>query len=271
MRAAEPTHEGDVVRDGVRTHYDVYGDAERTIVLLPTWSLFHARHWGAQIAYLARKFRVITIDGRGNGRSDRPRGPDAYSDEMFVGDVIAVLDATATTRAVVAGVSYGGHLAALLAALHPDRIAGAVLIQAIPLARRRIPALRAIVVAGPRIDPTRLPTADGVELRGYVPDLPRHLACCDLGVVQGGLTTCMELAAAGTFFLYVPLAHHFEQCFHVDHRLRRFGAGRRIDHAATTPEALAAAIVEELGRPARRAAVDPGSAARAAALLAEML
>ena len=44
-----------------------------------------------------------------------------------------------------------------------------------------------------------------------VPDLDRHLAACDLALVQGGLTTCMELAAAGTPFLYFPLRNHFEQ------------------------------------------------------------
>jgi predicted glycosyltransferase len=144
-------------------------------------------------------------------------------------------------------------------------------IEAVPLARRRAPALRAIVVAGPRIDPARLPAAEGVEVRGYVPDLPRHLACCDLGIVQGGLTTCMELAAARTPFLYLPLAHHFEQCFHVDHRLRRLGAGRRIDYAATDADALAEAIVEALAQPAAWSPVDQGGARRAADLLLDML
>jgi pimeloyl-ACP methyl ester carboxylesterase/predicted glycosyltransferase len=700
VRAAEPLAEGDVVRDGVRTHYEVHGTGEHTVVLMPTWSLFHARHWKGQVAYLARHFRVVTIDGRGNGRSDRPCGTDAYRDGEFIADSVAVLDATGTRQALLAGLSFGAHLAAMLAALHPDRVAGAVLIcpaspfgprtperdraqlfkrlevyegwdkynvhhwkesyrdfveffvakiysephstkqiedatawaldtsgdvladtairhamraneaealyrgvrcptlvivggddqvthpgvgaamaeltggelhtieggghapvgrqpvlvnrlikdfadrvwqlrpaqtrsvrwtrrprrvlylsspiglgharrdlavaralrasrpelevqwltqdpvtrfleaegeamhpacrvlcsesshiesqcgehdlhvfqalrdmdeimvanfmafqevvedghydlviadeawdvdhfwhehpelkraplawltdfvgflpfddggdrerrltadynaemiehverfpwvrdralfvgdpddivpdrfgpdlpairawterhfrftgyiggldlgalgdrealraelgyapdeqicivsvggsgvgepllrrviEAVPLARRRAPALRVVVVAGPRIDPARLPAAEGVEVHGYVRDLPRHLACCDLGIVQGGLTTCMELAAARTPFLYFPLAHHFEQCFHVDHRLRRLGAGRRIDYATTDPEALAAAIVEELSRPPSWRPVDQDGAGRAAALLLDML
>ena len=65
----------------------------------------------------------------------------------------------------------------------------------------------------------------GVEVRAFVPDLDRHLAACDLALVQGGLTTCMELTAAGTPFLYFPLKNHFEQNFHVAHRLDRYGAG----------------------------------------------
>jgi len=700
MRAAEPTAEGDVVRDGVRIHYYVYGAGEHTILLMPTWSLFHAQHWKNQVAYLARHFRVITVDGRGNGRSDRPRGGEAYADAAFVDDVVAVLDATGTAQALLAGLSLGGHWAALLAALHPERVAGAVLIcpasplgprrvereqsrplerldahdgwdkynvhywrsnfrdfvdffvrkifsephsskqiedatawaldtdgdvlaatalgdgptrdeadqlyrrvrcptlvivgdedriihpgvaaavaeatggelytieggghapigrepvvvnrlikdfadrvwelrpprrrsatwsrrprrvlylsspiglgharrdlaiaralraarpeldvhwltqdpvtrflasqgeslhpachvlrnesahlegecgehdlhvfqalrdmdeimvanfmvfqevveeghydlviadeawevdhfwhehpelkraplawltdfvgylpfddggererqltadynaemighverfpwvrdralfvgspedivpdrfgpdlpairawterhfqftgyiggqdlhalgdrealraelgyapdeqvcivtvggsavgesllrrviDAVPLARRHAPALRVVVVTGPRIDPARLPTVAGVEVRGYVPDLPRHLACCDLGVVQGGLTTCMELAAAGKPFLYLPLAHHFEQCFHVDHRLRRHGAGHRLDYATTDPDALAAVMVDQLGRRPTGDPVEQDGARRAAALLADML
>lgn len=144
-------------------------------------------------------------------------------------------------------------------------------IEAVPLARRHEPALRVVVVAGPRIDPARLSAPPGVEVRGFVPDLPRHLAACDLGVVQGGLTTCMELAAARRPFLYLPLGHHFEQCFHVDHRLRRYGAGRRIDYAATDPDALAEAIVRELRDPAFGGPVEADGADRAAALLADML
>ena len=86
-----------------------------------------------------------------------------------------------------------------------------------------------IVVAGPRIDPATLPQHDGLEVRAYVHELYRHLAACDLAVVQGGLTTSMELTANRRPFLYFPLRHHFEQNFHVRHRLERYGAGRCMD------------------------------------------
>ena len=98
-----------------------------------------------------------------------------------------------------------------------------------PEARRRVNGLRMIVVAGPRIDPEALGASDGVEVRAFVPDLYRHLAACDLAVVQGGLTTTMELAAAQRPFLYFPLRNHFEQNRHVRHRLERYGAGRAHD------------------------------------------
>src|SRR6201999_310072 len=73
-RARYPDQDGYVERDGVRIFYEVYGAGEQTILLLPTWSIIHSRHWKAQIPYLARHFRVVTFDGRGNGRADRPEG-----------------------------------------------------------------------------------------------------------------------------------------------------------------------------------------------------
>ena len=105
-----------------------------------------------------------------------------------------------------------------------------------------------IVVAGPRIDLGSLNAPAGVEVRAFVPNLDRHLAACDLALVQGGLTTCMELTAAGTPFIYFPLRNHFEQNFHVAHRLDRYGAGRRMEFATATPDMIADAIVHHLER-----------------------
>jgi UDP:flavonoid glycosyltransferase YjiC (YdhE family) len=144
-------------------------------------------------------------------------------------------------------------------------------IAAFPEAKRRVPDLRMVVVAGPRIDPASLPQADGLEVRPYVHNLYRHLAACDLAVVQGGLTTSMELTANGRPFLYFPLAHHFEQNFHVHHRLERYGAGRRMDFDETEPGDVAAAIEEEIGRDVDYRPVETDGARRAAGRLAEML
>jgi pimeloyl-ACP methyl ester carboxylesterase/predicted glycosyltransferase len=158
----------------------------------------------------------------------------------------------------VGGSGVGGHLLRRVAA-------------SFPLAEKKIPGLRMIAVAGPRIDPASVPVPDGVEVRGYVPDLYRHLAACDLAVVQGGLTTTMELVAAGTPFIYVPLARHFEQQIHVAHRLAQYRAGRRLDYAAIDPEYLTQAIAAEIDRPVDYRPVEADGAARAAALLAELL
>ncbi len=62
MRACEPTVEGVVKQDGVAVHYERYGEGEPAILLLPTWTLVHARHWKMQIAYLARHVTVLCFD-----------------------------------------------------------------------------------------------------------------------------------------------------------------------------------------------------------------
>jgi pimeloyl-ACP methyl ester carboxylesterase/predicted glycosyltransferase len=142
---------------------------------------------------------------------------------------------------------------------------------AYPLARRAVPGLRMVVVAGPRIDPAGLPAHDGLEVHAFVPQLYRHLAACDLAVVQGGLSTCMELTANRRPFLYFPLRHHFEQNFHVAHRLDRYHAGRRMDFGGSDPDLIAGAIAEELGREVDYRPVEHDGAARAARLIAELL
>jgi pimeloyl-ACP methyl ester carboxylesterase len=143
--------------------------------------------------------------------------------------------------------------------------------EAYPDARRRVPALRMIAVAGPRIDPATLPDVAGVEVRAYVPELYRHLAACDLAVVQGGLATTMELVATQRPFLYVPLRHHFEQNVHVRHRLERYGAGRCLDFGQTSPHDVATAIGEEIGLAVQYREVERDGARRAAALIAALV
>jgi pimeloyl-ACP methyl ester carboxylesterase/predicted glycosyltransferase len=135
MRACQPSRDGYVARDGVKVHYELFGEGEPTVMLLPTWSIIHSRHWKLQVPDLARRHRVITFDGRGNGLSDRPAGPDAYRTAEFTADALAVMDATGTERAVLAGLSLGSTWALELGALHPERVAGIVFIgSALPLA-----------------------------------------------------------------------------------------------------------------------------------------
>jgi predicted glycosyltransferase len=140
-----------------------------------------------------------------------------------------------------------------------------------PDAAGRVNGLRMIAVAGPRIDPTSLGAAPGVEIRPFVPELYKHLAACDLAVVQGGLTTTMELTAARRPFLYFPLRDHFEQNRHVRHRLERYGAGRYMAYDASPPEVIAEAIAAEIDRPVAYRPVPSDGAARAATMIAEML
>lgn len=131
MRALEPRTTGFATNptDGVRSFYEVFGpqDATRTVVFFPTWALVHSRVWKMQVPYFARRgFQVITFDGRGNGRSDRPES--GYTTDHYVGDVLAVLDATGVDRVELVTLSAGSRPGAQFAAEHPDRVRQLIMI-----------------------------------------------------------------------------------------------------------------------------------------------
>jgi len=184
--------------------------------------------------------------------------PAAFADRAALRAELGYKPDETVCIVTVGGSGVGGHLLRRL-------------IESFPAAKRLVPNLRMIAVAGPRIDPASLPSADGLEVRAYVHELYRHLAACDIAVVQGGLSTTMELTANRRPFLYFPLRHHFEQNFHVRHRLERYGAGRCMDYATATPDDIAAAIASELKRPVGYRPVETDGAARAAKRIAELL
>ena len=160
--------------------------------------------------------------------------------------------------AAVGGTGVGRHLL--------ERIAGAF-----PRMKREVPELRMVLVAGPRIAPDSFPRVEGLEVRSYVHNLFEHLACCDLALVQGGLSTCMELVATGRPFLSFPLRGHFEQCVHVRKRLANYDADRAMDYAEATPQALAERALAAMHAPVRYKPVETDGAARAARRIAEVL
>jgi pimeloyl-ACP methyl ester carboxylesterase/predicted glycosyltransferase len=192
----------------------------------------------------------------------------------FSGYVTGPLPATGDRAALRADLGYGPDERVCIATGGGSGAGEALLrrvIDSFESARGLIPGLRMVVVAGPRLDAEGLPHREGLDVLPYVHDLRRHLAACDLAIVQGGLATTMELTAAGRPFLYFPLGHHFEQRFHVRHRLDRHGAGRCMEFETATPEAIGAAIAEEIGREVAYRDVETDGAARAAALIAEVL
>ena len=193
----------------------------------------------------------------------------------FTGYITGFDPATVADRAALrAELGYGPHERVCIVTVGGSGVGGDLLrrvIESFPMAKRSVPDLRMIAVAGPRIDPRTLPTADGLDIRPYVHDLYRHLAACDIAIVQGGLTTTMELTAGRRPFIYFPLERHFEQNLHVRHRLERYGAGRRMEWRDSPPPAIAAAIAQEIGRAVDYRPVAADGAARAAALIAELL
>jgi predicted glycosyltransferase len=184
--------------------------------------------------------------------------PEAFADRQTLRAELGYGTDERVCIVSVGGSGVGGHLLRQV-------------IEAHPLAAANVPGLRTIVVAGPRIDPDSLPRHDGLEVVGYVHNLYRHLAACDLAVVQGGLTTAMELTANRRPFIYFPLGHHFEQNFHVRHRLERYRAGRCMDMDSSSPETIAAAIAQEIDRQVDYLPVETDGARRAAQKIAEIL
>ena len=130
MRARYPDTDGFVERNGAKIFYEVYENDGPTILLAQSWQTCHSRSWKMQIPYLARYFRVVTYDPIGNGRSDRVPDASRYKATEVLEDAIAVLDVTDTETCVVAGLSYGGGLVTMLAALYPERFDGAIPIAA---------------------------------------------------------------------------------------------------------------------------------------------
>lgn len=187
-----------------------------------------------------------------------PFDPDAYRDR----------------EALRARLGYGGGSPLLMAAVGGTAVGRDLLrriASALPLVREQAPDARLVMITGPRIDPREVPDVDRLEKRPYVHNLFEHLACCDAAIVQGGLSTSMELVATGRPFVYVPLARHWEQQHHVAHRLRHYGATRQLQFKDATPERLAETLLDLLACPRAYRPVPRDGARRAAERIARLL
>ena len=187
-----------------------------------------------------------------------PFDPAAYADTERLRARLGYRRDEKLVVAAVGGTGVGGHLL--------DKIASAFA----PM-KSAVPELRLVLVTGPRLTGHAFPQLDGLEVRPYVHNLFEHLACSDLALVQGGLSTCMELVATRRPFLSFPLQHHFEQNVHVRQRLANYGADRSVEYASLTPESLAQQALAALHEPVRYRPVETDGAARAARRIAEVL
>lgn len=186
-----------------------------------------------------------------------PFNPQALADTDALRERLGYRRDERIAIASVGGTAVGRHLL--------QRIA-----QAFPRMKREVPELRLILVTGPRLQ-LDLPDTEGLEVRPYVHKLFEHLACCDLALVQGGLSTCMELVATRRPFLSFPLQNHFEQCVHVRRRLFNYEADHSIDYREASAEGLADRALAEMQRPVRYRPVETDGAARAALRIAQVL
>jgi hypothetical protein len=144
-------------------------------------------------------------------------------------------------------------------------------LEAQPGLKEKIPGIRMIVLSGPRIESKSFGPFEGVEFQPFISDPIKHYAACDLAVIQGGLSTAMELTALGRPFLYFPLKDHFEQQDHVVSRLKRHRAGFRMDFDNTTPSKLVEAIAANVGTTVDYRPVNTDGAKKAASMIIELL
>jgi 3-oxoadipate enol-lactonase len=112
--------------DGIRVHYEVLGRASSPAVLMIQGLGADKHGWDMQRFLLAAFYRVIAIDNRGAGRSDKPFGH--YSLEQMADDAVAVLDDIGVDAAHVVGASMGGAIAQIVALKHPDRVRSLTLV-----------------------------------------------------------------------------------------------------------------------------------------------
>ena len=143
--------------------------------------------------------------------------------------------------------------------------------QAYSIAKEKIQDLRMIQVCGPRLATGALTATEGIEVKGYVDKLYEHFAACDLSIVQAGGMTTLELTALKKPFLYFPLEDHFEQRKAVSYRLARHKAGVRMEYSDTTPESLAEAIIDYIGKETHYVDIPTDGAKRAAEFISKLL
>ena len=127
-----------------------------------------------------------------------------------------------------------------------------------------------ILITGPRLPPDELQFQPGVEVKGFVTDLYKYYAACDLAVVQGGFSSTLELTALGRPFIFFPIEGHSEQ-EHVANRLARFNAGIRMSFFKTTPASLAEQILINLKKNFSYKPIDTNGAQKAAQIINKFL
>ena len=117
-------------RDGVAIHYDIEG--EGPVLLLSHGYSATGEMWRGQVEALKDRFRVITWDMRGHGRSDYPEDAAAYSEALTVADMAALLDAAGAERAILGGLSLGGYMSLAFNVVHPERVRALLIIDTGP-------------------------------------------------------------------------------------------------------------------------------------------
>jgi 3-oxoadipate enol-lactonase len=112
--------------DGTRIHYEVTGKSGATPVLMIQGLGASKNAWNLQRIAMATRFRIISFDNRGAGRSEKPTEP--FTLEQMADDALAVLDAAGIETAHVVGASMGGVISQIVAVKYPHRVRSLTLV-----------------------------------------------------------------------------------------------------------------------------------------------
>lgn len=116
-----------LTRNGVSLAYEEAGTGEPPILLVHCWTGDRS-YFAPQVSHFSRAHRVLAVDLRGHGESDKPYGE--YSPDVFVEDVAWMCDQIGLRNSVLVGHSMGGIIVLELAARRPDLAAAAILLDA---------------------------------------------------------------------------------------------------------------------------------------------
>lgn len=206
-----------IVLDGVKLAYDERGSGAPGLVFIHGWA-GNRSFFAPQVEHFAKRHRVVSVDLRGHGESDKPQGP--YPISTFAADVAHLIDELKLGKVIAVGHSMGGIIVLQLAAAHPDRVAGIVMVDPAPLTfppefRGALEGIIAAIEAGNR-DPQRqfieqqlfLPTSDKALVKRVVEVTtsgPAHVAAESLkgvldfdGVATAARCNVSALHIAGT-------------------------------------------------------------------------
>jgi len=104
---------------------DIQPGGDKTVLLVHGFATSRAENWrrlGWYGAFERKGYRVVAMDQRGHGESDKPHDPAAYSHEALLGDIVALMDHLQLRRVDLMGYSMGARMALQMALTHPDRI-----------------------------------------------------------------------------------------------------------------------------------------------------
>jgi pimeloyl-ACP methyl ester carboxylesterase len=106
---------------GIRIHYEVEGDGTPLVLLHGISDTYESWHISGWVESLKKEYRLILIDARGHGDSDKPHDSEAYAMKLMVNDVVAVLDDLKISKAHFLGYSMGGWIGFGIAKYSPQR------------------------------------------------------------------------------------------------------------------------------------------------------